>query len=211
VSRLRFSGAIAGIGSTSGVRVVVGRWDDGPWGRFADVMVETADGHRVLLAPGEQVRRFVAATYTFDEERIEPVSVSASERGPGSTWQVRTPSLSLDLTVGRRPALGVLLRAVPRSLATSPAWCAVTDPVARVVMDGVRTVGSAREGRREYYGATDLRRVVEVRGSFDGVDLGALADVDPPCRFGFSSSPRTPSVTVVVTTVDDAGQTGAQV
>lgn len=209
MSRSRFAGAIAGVGSTSGVRVVVGRWDDGPWGRFADVMVETAEGHRVLLAPTEQVRRFVAATYTFDEERVEPVSVVAAERGPGATWQVRTPSLSLDLVVGRRPALGVLLRTVPRRLATSPAWCRVTDPVARVVMDGVRTAGTAREGRREYYGATDLRRVVSVRGAFDGADLGTLADVDPPCRFGFSSSPRTPSVTAVVTTVDE--ETGAQV
>ncbi|WP_299053423.1 hypothetical protein [uncultured Nocardioides sp.] len=199
MSRSRFSGAIAGVGSASGVRVVVGRWDDGPWGRFADVMVETADGHRVLLAPTERVRRFVAATYTFDEERIEPVTVT----GTRTSWHVRTPSLTLDLEVGRRSALGVLLRAVPRRLATSPAWCAVTDPVARVVMDGVRTVGTAREGRREWYGATDLHRVTALTGSFDGVGLGELADVDPPCRFGFSSAPRTPSVTAVVTTVDD--------
>jgi len=36
----------------------------------------------------------------------------------------------------------------------------------------------------------------------DGVDLGELALVDPPCRFGFSSTPRSPSVTSVVTTVE---------
>ena len=69
-------------------------------------------------------------------------------------------------------------------------------------MDGVRTAGTAREGRREYYGATDLRRVVSLRGEFDGVDLGDLADVDPPCRFGFSSTPRRPSATRVTTTVE---------
>src|SRR5688500_14861080 len=58
--RERFTGRIAGVGSTSGVRVVVGRWDDGPWGSFADLMVEDAEGHRVLVAPDEQTRDFVS-------------------------------------------------------------------------------------------------------------------------------------------------------
>jgi len=61
------------------------------------------------------------------------------------------------------------------------------------------------DGRREYYGATDAHRVTAATGSFDGRGLGALAPVDPPCRFGFSSTPRTPSVTTVVTTVDVPG------
>ena len=34
---------------------------------------------------------------------------------------------------------------------------------------------------------------------------GALAPVDPPCRFGFSSTPRRPGVTSVVTTVERLG------
>ena len=57
-------------------------------------------------------------------------------------------------------------------------------------MDGVRTRGTAGNGRREWYGATDARAVTALSGAFDGTDLGALADVDPPCRFGFSSTPR---------------------
>ena len=71
--RERFTGRIAGVGSTSGIRIVVGRWDSSPWGAFADVMLEDASGHRVLLAPSERVRSFVASTYSFDEEVIEPV------------------------------------------------------------------------------------------------------------------------------------------
>jgi hypothetical protein len=66
----------------------------------------------------------------------------------------------------------------------------------------VRTRGTAVAGRREWYGATEVRAVVRMRGRFDDADLGALAPVDPPCRFGFSSTPRRPSVTSVVTTVD---------
>ena len=37
----------------------------------------------------------------------------------------------------------------------SASFCAAVDPVARVVMRGVRTRGSAGHGRREWYGATD--------------------------------------------------------
>lgn len=197
----RFRGHIAGAGSRSGTRVVVGQWVASPWGGFADVMIEGSDGHRVLLAPTAQVRDFVAGTYTFDETRLEPVSVVAA-RG---SLEVRTPSLRLDLSLGRRTPLGWLLRLVPARVATAPWWCALTDPVARVVLRGVRTRGVARAGRREYYGATDTRRVVALSGAYDGEDLGPLAPVDPPTRFGFSSTPRRPSVTSVVTTVRDLG------
>ncbi|WP_435747407.1 hypothetical protein [Nocardioides sp. SYSU DS0663] len=193
----RFYGRIAGVGSTSGVRVVVGHWHDTPLGAFSDAMVATGSGHRVLLAPHEAAAGFIASTYRFDEVRIEPFAVAARD----GAWRVRSPSLVLDLTVGPRTALGRLLRAVPRRLAGSPAFCTVTDPVARVVLDGVRTRGSAGGGRREFYGATDHRVVTAASGSFDGVDLGSLAPVDPAPRFGFSSTPARPSVTSVVTTV----------
>lgn len=198
--RERFTGQIAGVGSTSGVRLVVGRWESSPWGPFCDVMVEDTAGHRVLLAPDERTRDFVVATYTFDEVVVEPVRVT----GVGE-WQVTTPSLDLTLRVGRATALGLLLRAVPHRLATAPAWCAAVDPVARLVLRGVRTRGTAGQGRREWYGATSVHAVTAISGSWRGAPLGALTPVDPPCRFGFSSTPRRPSVTTVVTTVERAG------
>jgi hypothetical protein len=193
VSRQRFRGAIAGVGTTSGVRVVVGRWDESPYGAFADVMVETAAGRRVLLAPTREVGDFVAATYTFDEVRIEAIALDG--------WVLTSASLSLDLAVGARTRLGWLLRIVPAGLAQSPAWCALTDPVARVALRGVRTRGTAGNGRREWYGATDVRAITAASGSFDGADLGTIAPVRPAPRFGFSSTPERPSVTAVVTTV----------
>lgn len=194
----RFRGHIAGVGTASGVRVVVGRWDESPFGAFADAMVETAAGHRVLLAPTPEVADFVAATYTFDEVRIEPITVNG--------WVLGSASLFLEIVPGRRTGLGRLLRLVPRRAAESPWWCSVTDPVARVVLRGVRTRGSAGNGRREWYGATDVHAVVSAAGTFDGADLGALAPVDPAPRFGFSSTPRRPSVTAVVTTVSPAAR-----
>lgn len=194
-TRQTFRGRIAGVGSASGTRVVVGHWLDTPFGPFADAMVETAAGHRVLLAAHQDAAGFIGATYSFDEVRIEPFTVT-------DPWVVRSPSLTLDLVVGGRTALGLALRTVPRRVAESPAWCTLTDPVARTLLRGVRTRGTAGNDRREWYGATDTRRVVSMRGSFDGVSLGGLADVDPPCSFGFSSVPRKPSVTEVVTTIE---------
>lgn len=197
--RSRFRGAIAGVGTTSGVRVVVGRWTDSPYGGFADAMVETAAGRRVLLAPSPEVAEFVASTYSFDEVRIELFSVVT---GPDA-WTIRSESLVLVVDLGAPTALGRLLRLVPERVAEAPWWCRVTDPVARVALRGVRTRGSAGNGRREYYGATGVRRISGATGSFDGIDLGTLAPVDPPPRFGFSSTPRRPVVTDVVTTVVD--------
>lgn len=194
-----FTGRILGVGTTSGVRLVVGVWDTSPLGTFADVMVEQADGHRVLLAPTQQVADFVAGTYSFDETRIEPVQVDRP--APGTRVEVTTPSLSLTATLGRRTALGWLLRGIPRRVAASPLLATVTDPVARIVLRGVRTRGSAGQGRREYYGATDVRAVTSVSARLDDADLGTLTAVDPPARFGFSSTPRPPSLTEVVTTI----------
>jgi hypothetical protein len=197
--RDRFEGQIAGVGSTSGVRSVVGCWPVSPFGAFADVMVEDAAGHRVLLAPSASVADYVAATYAFDEVVVTPVSVAVQRTG----WEVRAgDELVLDLRVGGTTVLGRLLRLVPRRVATSRQWASLVDPVARVVLRGVRTRGTALEGRREWYAATDLHAVTHLSGTWRGRDIGELAPVDPPCRFGFSSTPRTPAVTSVVTTVE---------
>lgn len=204
--RSRFEGRIAGTGSTSGIRVVVGHWSSTPLGPFSDAMVELADGHRLLLAEHAEAAAFIEATYRFDETRIEPFVVHVD----GDTWTVRSASLDLRLTVGRRTWLGWVLRAVPRPVAVAPWWCAVTDVVARFVLPGVRTRGTAGNQRREWYGATDSRRVVAMTGSFQGRDLGSLAPVDPPPAFGFSSTPSRPSVTSVVTTVELAPAPGAR-
>jgi hypothetical protein len=202
--RVRFDGEIAGVGSASGTRVVVGRWVRSPFGEggeVADAMVETAAGHRVLVAPTRELADFIAATYSFDEIRVEPTTLTAA---PGERV-FASDSLRLAIGVGRPTALGRLVGLVPRRVATAPAWCAVTDPVARVVLRGVRTRGTAGGGRREWYGATGVRAVTSLDGSFDGVPLGKLRPVDPPCRFGFSSTPPRPSLTSVVTTIDLPG------
>lgn len=199
--RERFVGRIAGVGSTSGVRIVVGRWDHSPWGPFADAMIEQPDGHRVLVVPDQQARDFITATYTFDEVVEEPIVVCDHDEWDPA-WQVESPSLSLGLVLGPRTPLGWALRPLPGRVATAPAGSVVTDPVARMLLRGVRTRGTAGQDRREWYGATDVRAVTAIDGAWRDLQLGTLAPVDPPCRFGFSSTPRRPSVTSVVTTIE---------
>jgi len=193
-----FEGWIAGIGTTSGFRLVAGHWPVSPYGPMSDVMVEAPDGHRVLLAPTREIAEFVAATYVFDEVRVVPVEVVVD----GRHWRVNAGPLRLQFRTGGRGPLGLLLRSLPPRLARSPRWVALLDRPARVVLRGVRTSGSARGGRREWYGARDLHPVVAAAAEWDGADLGALAAVEPPVRFGFGSVPRRPSLVRVITTVD---------
>lgn len=94
------------------------------------------------------------------------------------------------------------MRRAPKQVVTAPWFAAAADPVARVALRGVRTRGSAGSGRREWYGATDIRRIATVDGTWCGQPLGELRPVDPAVRFGFSSTPRTPVVTSLVTTVE---------
>jgi hypothetical protein len=78
------------------------------------------------------------------------------------------------------------------------------DVVARTVLPGVRTRGSAGGGRHEFYAALDLHGVATARVRWEGADQGALAPVTPPVRFGFGSAPRNPSLTRIVTLVREA-------
>jgi hypothetical protein len=194
----RFDGWIAGLGTSTGLRVVVGHWPRSPFGAFTDVMVEQTDGHRVLLAPSSEVAGFVAATYLFDDVRVAPVRAQVD----GTRWQVDAAPLALGFTVGARTPLGLLLRSVPRPLAISPLWINAVDLVARRVLPGVRTRGSAAGGRREHYAALDLHGLTAATTFWEGVDQGGLAPVTPPVRFGFGSTPSTPSLTRVVTLVE---------
>lgn len=191
----RFDGHITGLGTASGTRVVVGIWSRSPYGAFADAMVEHPDGHRVLLAPDARVADLVSATYTFDDVQVVPVAVDG--------WGVLAGPLEAHWTPGLRAPVGWLLRGVPAPLGRLEAWARLCDPVARRVMPGVRTHGTAGQGRTEWYAASDAWRVEAARTTWDGEDLGPLAPVDPPVRFGFGSAPRTPLLTRVTSFIRD--------
>jgi hypothetical protein len=195
--RLRFDGWILGVGTTSGTRIVVGHWPRSPLGPLSDVMVQRPDDHRVLFAPHQAAADFISATYAFDEVRLVDVAVT---RPDDATWTVAAGPLYLRVRTGGRPLLGRLLRAVPAPLARTPAWIGLLDRPARL-LTGLRTTGSAGNGRTEWYGVQDLRTVTDLVASWDGVPLGTLAPVRPPVTFGFGSVPPDPGVVRVTTIV----------
>jgi hypothetical protein len=197
VERLRFDGDIAGLGTEAGIRLVVGMWSVSPFGGIVDVMIEAGDGHRVLLAPNRAVAKFIAATYVFDEVRVETITCERS----AANLVISSPSLQLRIRLGRRTAVGTLLTLVPGPLRRARWWCRAIGPVARLLRPGVRTVGTAGGGRREYYCAADERLIAAVRVSFDGIDLGGLRPVVPAVRFGFASAPPTPSLVRLTTLI----------
>ncbi len=196
---LRFDGAIAGLGTASGTRIVVGMWPRSPYGPVTDVMLERPDGHRILIAPTDEFAAFLRGEYRFDEVRVEPVL----RMRDGRTWMIGTDDLALTFEVGGRPALGVALLAVPRTVARSRWWAGAINPIARVAMHGVRTRGRTSAGRREWYCAQDLQHVVSADARFEGVDLGELRPIDPPVEFGFSSVPVRPSLVRVLSQIAD--------
>ncbi len=194
---MTFTGRIAGVGTTSGIRLVVGMWQRSPFGTFADVMVEEPDGTRTLLAPSAEVAELISSTYSFDRVDILPVTASGRAR----VLYVRSSRLSVDLAIGRVSPLGVLLRFIPAPIARSWRWAALINPFARILVPGAQTAGSAGGGRREYYGVNDARAVTALTGRFDGRDLGDLAPLDPPVRFGFAQTPAAPTMVDVTTTI----------
>lgn len=198
MTRVAFTGHIAGFGSGAGVRFVVGVWQDSPFGSFADVMVQTADDARLLLAPSAEVAEFISATYSFDDIQIVPVTA----RLQPDQLSVTAADLELSVGLGGPAPVDRLLRWVPGFLATAPWWLRVIDPIASRVVPGVHTAGSAGNGRREFYGVRRSRRITGLSGQFRGTSLGGLAALSPPVAFGFSSAPPAPQLVSVTTTID---------
>ena len=197
-----FTGHIAGAGSGSGLRMVVGAWDQSPFGAFTDVMLQTADDERVLLAPSDTVADFVSSTYHFDRVEVGEVT---SHLG-AAVLTVTTENFDARIGIGGPAPVDRLLRLVPRPLATSPRWLRAIDPVAARVVPGVHTYGTAGNGRAEYYGVRRSRRITAIDGHHHGVPFGGLAALRPPVSFGFSSAPASPQIVSVTTTIDDSGQ-----
>ena len=196
--RERFTGWIAGLGTASGHRLVVGHWPRSPFGMVTDVMAEDPAGHRTLYAPTPQLAAFLTAAYRFDDVQVAPCSARRS----GRRWTVQAGPLQLSFTVGRRTLLGRLLRLAPDPLARATWWISVLDLPARWLLPGVRTRGRTRDGRRQWYGAHDLHSLTAADATLAGRDLGRLRAVHPPVGFGFGSAPRRPSLVHLTTIIE---------
>jgi hypothetical protein len=189
--RFEMEGLIGAAGFTSGDRVVVGHWARSPIGPMSDVMWAEPDGRRVLYAPDERVAAFVTAIYRFDEVVVGEMAVDGSAAG----LRVGVTEREVHLQPGRARRLPGRGR---------PAWFTrwVEGPVARVALH-VRTYGVSPSGVREWYRADSWAPLTGAAASIGGRDLGAMAEVSPPCRFGFSEAPKRPSITAVRPLLED--------
>lgn len=193
----RFTGHIAGLGTASGVRIVVGMWESSPLGAFTDVMVQSGKGVRTLLAPSSAVADYVSETYNFDIVRVVPLKVKLDE----DTLELDAGPLHVRAGLGGPTRLGRLLGVLPKAVATHPRWLTAVNPVARILFPGVRTAGTTGNNRHEYYGVTSARRITSVAADWAGTPLGRLAPIQPRVRFGFSSVPKAPQLVTVTTTI----------
>jgi hypothetical protein len=198
--REEFSGWIAGLGTDSGHRIVIGHWPISPYGVVTDAMVEDPTGHRTLYAPTPQLAAFLSATYRFDDVQVAPCRARRSSPG----WTVQAGPLEVSFATGRRPLLGWLLRVVPTPLTRTPWWLSLLDVAARRVLPGVRTRGRTRDGRRQWYGARDLHSIIAADATLEDRHLGTLRAVHPPVGFGFGSVPSRPSLVRLTTIIEAA-------
>ncbi|MDP8958271.1 MAG: hypothetical protein M3N51_03515 [Actinomycetota bacterium] len=181
---IELSGKIASAGFASGDRFVIGCWRASPLGRFADLMWARPDGSRVLVARDRRTARCISGLYEFEAVEVAEVEVRLSRRG----LVLESGPLHLELLAGP-----------PRRIPFSrPAWFTrwVEGPVARCTM-GVRTYGVTEGGVRVWYRADAWQWVAEGHARLGDLDLGPLAPLDPPVRFGFSEPPRRPSIVSV--------------
>jgi hypothetical protein len=200
--RLTFTGHIASFGTRLGVRIVIGCWAESPFGGFTDVMLQTADDERVLLAPDPEVADFVSSTYQFDRVEVGPVRAWLTS----GTLDLSAAQLDVVVGIGGPASIDRLLRLVPGWLASSPWWLRAIDPLASRIVPGVHTAGTAGNGRREYYGVRRSRKITMITGKLHDADLGGLAPLHPPVQFGFASAPTTPQIVAVTTHIDVVGR-----
>jgi hypothetical protein len=198
--REQFTGWIAGLGTASGYRVVIGHWHRSPYGVVTDVMVEDPAGHRTLYAPTPQLAEFLTSTYRFDD--VEVATCGARRSGP--CWTVQAGPVQLSFTIGGRTLLGWLLRVVPAALARTTWWVGLLDLPARRLLPGVRIRGRTRDGRRQWYSAHDMHPLIAADATLSGRELGDLRAVHPPVGFGFGSVPARPSLVHLTTMIEAA-------
>lgn len=179
--RVAMRGVVSSAGFESGDRFVCGNWLESPIGAFTDLMWSSSKGHRTLFVASEAALDFVSGIYAFDGVEVEPVAAHLA----GHSLDVEVGPIELHLQGGWP-------RPIP--FGRSSAFVRfVHGPVAFVAM-GVRTFGVSPMGVREWYRADVYRRVVAGAARVDGRDLGALAPLVPPVRFGFSEPPRRSSM-----------------
>jgi uncharacterized membrane protein len=175
-----FQGRITSCGFGSGDRIVIGDWDESPFGKFADIMWAKPDGQRVLIAPTDEISEYVQKLYTFDEIRIEKITIESDEQ------RMKLVSETLAFDCNWKRGWTIPFR---RSLF----FIGTVELLFARVFFGTRTHGVTKNGRKEWYAIDRVSKIINAKAIIEGQDAGAKKSMNEPCKFGFSESPKKPS------------------
>ena len=146
-------------------------------------MVETAAGHRVLLAPTRRGRRLRRGDLHLRR------GADRADRG-STAGSLRSPSLTLDLD-GRRVARGSVgcCGWCPRRSPRARPGARVTDPSPGSCCAACAPAGRPATAAASGTAPPTCARSPRSAGAFDGADLGRAGPGRPAAAFGFSSTP----------------------
>ena len=75
-----FEGRITSCGFDSGDRIVIGIWDESPFGSFADIMWAKPNGEKILIAPNKKIGDYINSLYDFDEIKIDDINIEKGRK-----------------------------------------------------------------------------------------------------------------------------------
>ena len=175
-----FQGRITSSGFQTGDRIVVGAWNSSPFGNFTDIMWAKPDGTRVLIAPTQEIADYVTAMYSFDEVILE--EIVSKEEGRCLTVKCK----SMDLQFSWKKGFAIPFKRSLLFIATVELF------FARLIFS-TRTYGLTRNNRREWYAIDRVSNLSQASAKIGGNNVGNMAPMNPPCKFGFSEAPKKPA------------------
>ena len=175
-----FKGRITSSGFESGDRIVVGAWNESPFGKFTDIMWAGKDGTRKLIAPTKEVADYVDAMYSFDEIIIQDIEVIQLER----SLSVVCDSMKLDFEWNR---------GWPIPFKRSLFFIATVELLFARIFFGTQTHGVTKNQRKEWYAIDRVSKLTKASATIGGMNAGDIRPLSEPCKFGFSEAPKKPS------------------
>jgi uncharacterized membrane protein len=175
-----FKGRITSSGFSSGDRIVVGAWNESPFGEFTDIMWAKPDGQRVLIAPNQEVADYVDAMYSFDQIEIQDINIKHGE----NNLSVDCNSMKLEFEWNRGFRIPF-----KRSLF----FIATVELFFAKLFFGTRTHGVTKNHRKEWYAIDRVSKITNAEALISGQNLGRMSSMSEPCKFGFSEAPKKPS------------------
>ena len=175
-----FQGRITSSGFQTGDRVVVGAWKSSPFGNFTDIMWAKPDGTRILIAPNQEIADYVTDMYSFDDVLLEAIDIEED----GRNLSVKCKTMKLEFSWKKGFAIPF-----KRSLL----FIATVELFFAKLIFSTRTYGLTRNNRQEWYAIDRVSNLSRASAKIEGEDVGDMASMSPPCKFGFSEAPRKPA------------------